>query len=189
MVHAPVLNPEHLVPNLRGARREAAIQVAVHHAADDPVLLHRALAAVQGFHRAPVAQHRDAVSDARYFVEFVGDQDRGDALAPELHQQFQQGGAVLLIQACRWLVQDQQPDFLGQRLGNLNKLLLADAQVRDPRIRRLPQPNRVEQRQRAGAFRIAVNHPMAARRTRQEDVLSNRKQRDQRQLLVDDDDP
>ena len=44
----------------------------------------------------------------------------------------------LFVQAGGRLVEDQQLHLLGQRLGDLDQLLLADAEIGDQRLRRLP---------------------------------------------------
>ena len=54
----------------------------------------------------------------------------------KLEQQVEQGVAVGLVQARGRLVEDQQLDLLRQRLGDLDQLLLADADVGDQRVRR-----------------------------------------------------
>ena len=83
-----------------------------------------------------VAQHGDGVRDLGDFVELVGDQDRGDALRLEFQQQVEQRVAVALVQAGGGLVEDQQLNLLGQRLGDLDQLLLADAEIGDQRLGR-----------------------------------------------------
>ena len=47
----------------------------------------------------------------------------------EVEEQFKQRGAVVFVQTCGRLVQDQQFHSLGQSLGDFHQLLLADAQV------------------------------------------------------------
>ena len=69
-------------------------EVAIHHAADDAVLLDRLGPAIDAFDGAAVAQHRDAVGDAGHLVQLVRDQDRGHALLPERDQKVEQRGAV-----------------------------------------------------------------------------------------------
>ena len=81
-----------------------------------------------------VADDGDVVGDAVDLVELVRDQDRGDALPLELEQQVEQRLAVLFREAGRRLVEDQELDFLAQRLGDLDQLLLADADIGDQRL-------------------------------------------------------
>ena len=61
----------------------------------------------------------------------------GDALGAEREQTIEQRRAVGLVEAGGRLVEDQQPHLLGQRLGDLHQLLLADAEIGDQRVRRL----------------------------------------------------
>ena len=112
-------------------------KVSIDHAADDPVLLHRLDPAIDVVDRSAIAQHRDAVGDAGDLVQFVGDQDRGDALLAERDETIEQRRAIGLVEAGGGLVQDQQAHPLGERLGNLDQLLLADAEIGDQRVRLL----------------------------------------------------
>ena len=108
--------------------------------------------------------------------------------SPECDETVEQRGAVGLVQARGRLVQDQQPHLLGQRLGDLDQLLLADAEIGDQRVRRLLQAHLRQQLPGAPVDLVAIDHAEPRRRMRQEDVFRDRHQRDQRQLLVDDDD-
>ena len=79
-----------------------------------------------------VAQDGDAVGDLGDLVQLVRDQDRGDALRLEARAAGRAAPALSLsLQARGRLVEDQQLDLLGQRLGDLDQLLLADAEVGD----------------------------------------------------------
>lgn len=66
--------------------------------------------------------------------------DRRDALRLELQQQLEQCVAVALVEAGGRLIQNEQTYFLGERLGNLDQLLLADTYIGDQRICRFVQP-------------------------------------------------
>ena len=127
------------------ARRVAVRHVAADHALDDAGLADRHRARVDGLHRGAVAHHGDGIGDLASLVELVRDQDRGDALALEFQQQFEQRVAVVFVQAGGRLVQDQQLYALGQRLGDLDQLLLADAEIGDQRIGRFLQADLGEQ--------------------------------------------
>ena len=116
-------------------------EIAIDHAADDPVLFDPLGPAVDTVDGATIAQYRDAVGDAGDLVQFVGDQDGGNALLPERDETIEQRDAVGLVEACGRFVQDQQPHPLGKRLGDLDQLLLADAEIGDQRIRQLAQAN------------------------------------------------
>ena len=71
-----------------------------------------------------------AVGDGFDLVQLVADDDAGDALVAQPADQVQQVGGVLVVQGRGRLVEDQQLDVLGQRLGDLDQLLLADAECR-----------------------------------------------------------
>ena len=139
MVDRPVLHNQHSLPDRRFTLRKAVCEVAVDHAADDPVLLDRLGPAIDVVDGAAVAQHGDAVGDVGDLVQLVRDQDRGDALLAERDQTIEQRRAVGLVEAGGRLVQDQQPYPLGKRLGDLDQLLLADAEIGDQRVRLFAQ--------------------------------------------------
>jgi hypothetical protein len=145
VVHAPVAHLHHHVADGRLARRVAVGHGAADHAADDAVLVGALLAAVDGFHRGAVAQHGHGVGHARHLAQLVRDEDAGDALRLQVQQQRQQRLAVAFVQAGGGLVQDQQAHALGQRLGNLHQLLLANAQLAHRRGRRLLQAHALQQ--------------------------------------------
>ena len=189
VIHRPVLHRQYGIADPRMTLRKPVSKVAIDHAADDPVLLHRLGPAIDVVDGAAVAQHRDAVGDAGDLVQFVGDQDRGDALLPERDETIEQRGAVGLVEAGGGLVQDQQAHPLGERLGNLDQLLLADAEIGDQRVRLLAQADLGQQFPRTPVHRVTIDDAEPRRRMRQEDVLRDRHQRNQRQLLVNDDDP
>jgi hypothetical protein len=97
---------------------------------------------------------------------------------------------VLVVQARGRLVQDEQPDVLGQRLGDLDQLLLPDAELADGGDRVLVEAHRAEQPTGLGVGAVPVDEPApAAPLVAQEDVLGDRQVRHQRELLVDDRDP
>ncbi len=63
----------------------------------------------------------------------------------EFDDEVEQMPAVLVVQCRGRLVEDEQFDLLRQRLGDLDELLLADADVGDPGARALAQTDAVEQ--------------------------------------------
>src|SRR5690606_21691182 len=80
VVHRPVLDPEHLLPDLRRPLGVAVLEVAADHRADDPLLGGLRAAHVERLDGAPVAQHGGAVGDRGDLPELVGDDDARDAL-------------------------------------------------------------------------------------------------------------
>ena len=91
-------------------------------------------------------------------------------------------------QAGRRLVEDQQLDFLAQRLGDLDQLLLADADIGDQRLGVLVEADLLEQRAGARLVGVPVDDAESGVLVAEEDVLGDRQHRHQRKLLVDDDD-
>ena len=131
MVDGPVLDPQHLLADVGRALGVAALQVAADHPADDPLLGDVVGVQVEGLDRLPVADDRDPVGDGFDLVQLVADDDRGDPVVAQTRDQAEQVGGVLVVQRGGRLVQDQQLDVLGQRLGDLDQLLLAHPDVGD----------------------------------------------------------
>ncbi len=104
---------------------------------------------------APSRRTVICVRDRLDLLELVGDQDAGDALVAEVTQQLEECLGVVLVERGGGLVEDQQLDVLGQGLGDLDELLLADTEVADLGGRRLVQADLLEQldrlRVRAGS--------------------------------------
>ena len=130
----------------------------------------------------------DVIGDPAHLVELVRDEDRGDALPLEFEQQIEQRLAVLFGQAGGRLVEDQQLDFLAQRLGDLDQLLLADADIGDERLGVFLQTDLLQQGARARLVGVPVDDAEAGMLVAEEDVFGDRQHRHQRKLLVDDDD-
>ena len=100
----------------------------------------------------------------------------------------QQRVAVGFVEAGGRLVEDQQLHLLGERLGDLDQLLLADAEIGDQRVRRFLQADLGQQLARAVERLAPVDDAHSGRLVAEKDVLGDRQQRHQRQFLVDDDD-
>jgi hypothetical protein len=97
--------------------------------------------------------------------------------------------AVLVVQRRGRLVEDQQLHLLGQRLGDLDELLLADADVGDGVTGFSRRPDPAQQlRCRRGLVSVPVDQPARGALVAEEDVLGDGQVRHQRQLLVDDHD-
>ena len=122
-------------------------------------------------------------------VELVGDDDGGQALLLEFHQQVQQHLGVLVVEGGGGLVQNQEPHLLGEGLGDLHQLLLAGADVLDQGLGRLVQPHLLHM-----LFGLVVGLVPVDKAEfvfdliAQEHVFSNGQQRDQGQFLVNNDD-
>ena len=63
----------------------------------------------------------------------MGDDDAGHALLFKLYHQIKQLLRICLVERRRRFVKNQQPDIFCQRLGNLDKLLLANADILNQR--------------------------------------------------------
>jgi hypothetical protein len=176
------------VADPRLAGRIAVRHRAADHAADDAVLVDRSVLAIQGLDRRPVAQDGDPVGHPGDLVEFVRDQDRRDSLCLEAAKQAQQRLAVGLAEARSRLVEDQQLHRLGERLGDLHQLLLADADIGDERVGILVEPHERHQCAGADVDPVLVDDPEPCRLVAQNDVLCDRQVRHQGELLVDDHD-
>ncbi len=139
MIDRPVIDLEDDIADLGIALGITALQIAVHHLADDIVFLHFARMAIKCRNRLAVAQNGNLVGHFADFIELVRNEDRGDALRAKLAQQRQKRRTVIFVEACCWFIEDQQPHTLGKRLGDFNKLLLANADIGDERIGRFRQ--------------------------------------------------
>ena len=102
------------------------------HLADDPG--NGRLALGRARLEMAVAQNREIVADADELLEAVRDVDDGDArllqFGNDAEQHLDLGGG----QRRRRLVHDQHAGVVGQRLGDLDDLLLADPEIVDQRI-------------------------------------------------------
>ena len=139
-----VIAPTSSRPRAR-ARRSSALrsgkrcgEVAVDHAADDAVLLdrlgrgNRCVSTVRPSRSTVMRSATLATSLSLCEIRIEAMPCSRNAM-----QAVEQRGAVGLVEARGRLVQDQQPHLLGQRLGDLDQLLLADAEIGDQRVRRL----------------------------------------------------
>lgn len=133
----PVLHLKQRLADLRLARRIAVFHVAADHALDDAIFADVLAVTVQGLDRTAIAQDGDLVGNLFDLVQLVRNDDRGHALPAKFHQQFQERVGIGLVERGGRLVEDEQPDLFGKRLGDFHELLLADADIRDPGRRRL----------------------------------------------------
>ena len=138
---------------------------------------------------AAIAQHRDAVGDAGDLVQFVRDQDRGDALRRGTRADDR------ATRRCRLSLR------LAVGSSRINRRTRLDSALAISTSCCLPTPRSVtsvsgcslqadlgQQFPGPPVDRVAIDDAEPRGRVRQEDVLRDRHQRNQRQLLVDDDD-
>ena len=104
----------------------------------------------------------------------MGDEDAGHSLlVTQLSDQIQQMIGIIVVQGGCGLIQNQQPDVLGQRLGDLHQLLLAHSKVHDPGVGFLVQPHTLQQTRGLGPRRVPVHYAIVGLLIAQEDVLGN----------------
>ena len=130
-------------PSRAAGGRNARRGLPPDHRRDHAVPVH--LADRRGDHVAPVAQHGDPVGQRRDLVEPVRDVDDAHAVGRELPDDAEEPRALRRRQRRGRLVHDQDARVERQRLGDLDELLLADAQARDPRLRVEVDPEPLEQ--------------------------------------------
>src|SRR5471030_2016894 len=106
--HVPVAYFEDHVADLRLALRITVCHVTADHAANNPILADLARGAVERLDRASVADDGYLIRDLRYLVELVRNEDAGNTLRLEFQQQFQQRGAIGLVQTRSRFIEDQQ---------------------------------------------------------------------------------
>ncbi len=111
------------------------LDFTAHHVLDKHSFGHFPFVRVQGDHGLAIAQNRHRIGDLHDLLQLVRDHDASHALFLQVAQQVEQVVDVDLVQCRSGLVQDQQLDFLAQRLGNLDQLLFADPQILDLRVR------------------------------------------------------
>jgi hypothetical protein len=188
VMHRPVLDAKDLFTDLRRAIRVAVLEVAADHAADDAVLRHLVGTHVERLDRAAVTDDRDLVGDRLDLVQLVADDDRRDALALEVLDEVEQVGGVLVVEGRGRLVEDQDLHLFGERLRDLHELLLADPDVVDLRGGVIAQADPSEELRSLEVGLVPVDEPTARDLVAEEDVLGDREERAQRELLMDDDD-
>ena len=188
--HAAAGEPAHAQDDVlaRGhARTELGIvaQLLAQHQLDDAAAVHGA--GLEARHRAPVAQHGNAVGHALDLGEAVGDVNDPHPLAGETAQDGEQTLGVLLGQRRGGLVEDEDARLPRERLGDLDRLRLGDAERghRSRRVDRAVEPG--QHGTGRGQDRPAAHEPRLG--SAEEQVLGHGEARHQAQLLVDDDDP
>ena len=187
----PVL---HLEARIADCRTRQALRIAVRdlsadHARDDAVFRDIIHAFRQRLDRPAIADDGDAVRDFRDLVELVRNDDRRDLqIFPQLEDEVQQLFAVLIVERCRRLVEDEQPHVLRKRFRDLDELLLADAELVDRDARRNIEADALHE---VDGFLVAlfpIHEPVALAFVAEEHVLHDREIRHERELLMDDDD-
>ncbi len=179
------LGPEDLRPRRPVARRREILHGGADHLPHDPghVDLPHPLMAGD----AAVAQHGDEVADPHQLLQPVRDVDDGDALRLQLGDHPEQDLDLCGAEGRGRLVHDQDAGVLRQRLGDLDDLLLADAQVADlgARVDVVLQPAQQLRRPAVLAAMVDAAQP-AGQLAGHEDVLRHRQVGAEVQLLEHD---
>ncbi len=130
-----------------------------------------------------VLHHRDPVGDAEHLFEAVRDVDDPDPFGAEPGDDAMQALGIAGREDGGRLVEDDDANLLGERLGDLDHLLVRDREVADraPRVDVEPEP--VEEVARAA---VHAGPGDDGGQLPHEDVLGHRKIGGERRLLVDD---
>ena len=136
-----------------------------------------------------VAQDRDLVGDLEDLTQLVGDVDDRVVLGLEPRDDLEEVGDLGLVERGRRFVEDQQLRVQGEGLGDLDQLLLADAQVLDGALGRDVEVEPVEIGARSRLHRGLIQRPQLGVKLPSEvDVLGDVQLWDQLELLVDEGD-
>lgn len=130
-----------------------------------------------------VAQHDDAIGDARQFVEPVRDVDHGHALAAQRIDAGEQCRALVRAEHGGRFVEHQHPAGAGQRAGDLDHLAVPDAEHVDGQARVEVESDPRQRLLRLALQRAAVDPAAAARQVAEEEVFGHRQRRHHAQLL------
>ncbi len=176
---------KHLGPEIGRGQTGKFLRPLTDHRADDPGDVHARHRAVAG--DQPVAQDGDVVADPDQLVQPVTDVDDPHAIRRKVADHAEQDLDLGRRKGAGRLVQDQDSGVLRQRLGDLDDLLLADAQMPKGSVRvdLLLQPP--HQRRRRLPLKSGVDvDPGAQGFATDEDVFRHRQVRKQVQLLKHD---
>jgi hypothetical protein len=116
----------------------------------------------------------------------VRDEDHAEILLLEAADDLEERGHLGVGQGRGWLIHDHDPGVVGECLGDLDHLLLGNAQITHQRARIEPDAEPIEQLAGIAAERAAIDHAAAARFPADEDVFLHRHVREEVELLVDD---
>ena len=135
-----------------------------------------------------ISNDRDVVGNRADLLQLVRNDDRGDAFVAEALDQSKQVGGVFIVERGSGLIEDEKFDVLRQCLGDLDKLLLTDAEVEDGSRHIFTQPDAVKELLCGVVGLVPVDHAVLGALVAEEDVFGDGQVRRQRQFLVNDDD-
>jgi len=133
-----------------------------------------------------VAEDRHGVGDLQHLVQLVRNHDQGDTLFLQLEDQVQKLFAVVVVQGRGGLVEDQELDLLGEGAGDLDQLLLTDAELADDGLGLFLQPDVIEVLLGLDDVLIPIYNSEPGLHVAQENILVNGKVGAERQFLMDD---
>jgi len=188
VVDGPVFHLENDIADIGLTVGKTLGEIPPHHPPDDAVFRHLVLFHVQRLDGLAVAQDGDAVRHLHDLVQLVGNDDGGDAPLLELFDEAQQIFAVFLVERGGRLVEDEELHFLGQRLGDLHQLLLADAEMGHQRARIFVQPHKFKQLSGADDRLVPVDDEAPLAFVAEKNVFRYGQPGDEIEFLVDDDD-
>ena len=178
---------EQRLAGLAGALLDAQEHLAPDHEPRE-ALLGRALPR-DGLDRLAAPEHGDPVGDLEHLVQLVRDEDDRLPLGLERLDDLEELLRLLRREHGGRLVEDEDLGAAVERLQDLDALLLADRDRSRP-ARRVERRGRTAARARARAARRRRCRGRAARRLgREHDVLGDRHDRDEHEVLVHHPDP
>jgi hypothetical protein len=139
--------------------------------------------------RLAAAQHRDAIRDLQHLVQLVADEDDRLPVRLQTPDDLEQLAGLLGGQHRGWLVEDEQVGFPVERLEDLHALLLADGDVADEGARVDGEPELLGQLAHAPVCAALVEQDAVMRLDPEDDVLGDRHDRNEHEVLVHHPDP
>ncbi|MNW47730.1 hypothetical protein D3C74_250710 [compost metagenome] len=136
----------------------------------------------------PIAKHRNRVGQSKHLRHFVRDINARHPFAAQLVQDAHENRHFAFRQSGRRFIQDQDLRMLGQRLGDLHQLLLADAETPDFRVRGNLESDPLQPLGCIVVQLIPLDHAAFRRFRPEENVLAHRHLLYERQFLVNDGD-
>jgi len=146
------------------------------------------LPAVPRGHRAAVAEHGDAVGDGEDLLQAMADVDHRDAAGAQGAEKLEETSGVRLGERRGGLVENEDLGVLGQGLGDLDHLLLPDAQLLDGTRLVDLEAHEVERPPGLGPHRIPPHEARARGQAAENEVLGHRELGHEGELLGDEGD-
>ncbi len=133
-----------------------------------------------------VAQHRHPVGDGKDLVEPVADVDDADPAPLQIANDLEQARDLVRGERRGRLVHDQDAGLEGQRLGNLDELLLRRAESPAGNVQIDRGTQSPKQLRRPGAFPLMGHESRTRNLLPEKNILIGGQARDEIEFLVDD---